>query len=228
MSGVGNDSNKTARCKPICKASLKLQISTQTKNKRTRKPEPTSRNQIAMLSGNLIYRKPKKKQAQVLSPTACGALFSARTTPQPLWNPGGTLVEPWWNPRGTLPQGRPGPPRSLSGVRPQSVQLLGNKKRKHADCSNQLSTTRPIKLRFVRRLRMCQGSEWLAGSPSSPSKRCSQWSKTLVSPRMEISERKKRKTTQNHPEMRRPRSPHCWGKKKETKKFYHPTTIPNL
>ena len=44
------------------------------------------------------------------------------------WNAGGTgtLVEPWWNPRGTLPQGHPGPPRSLSGLRPQSFQLLGN------------------------------------------------------------------------------------------------------
>ena len=46
----------------------------------------------------------KKAEAQVISPTACGALFSARTTPQPSqnlmepsWNPGGTLVEPWWN-----------------------------------------------------------------------------------------------------------------------------------
>ena len=40
----------------------------------------------------------KKKNAQVTSPTACGALSSARTTPQPSQN----LVEPWWNPRGTL------------------------------------------------------------------------------------------------------------------------------
>ena len=38
------------------------------------------------------------------------------------WNPGGTLVEPLWNPRGTLPQGRPVPPRSLSGLRPQSFR----------------------------------------------------------------------------------------------------------
>ena len=34
------------------------------------------------------------------------------------WNPRGTLVEPWWNARGTLSQGRPRPPRSLSGLRP--------------------------------------------------------------------------------------------------------------
>ena len=34
-------------------------------------------------------------------------------------------MEPWWNPRGTLPQGRPGPPRSLSGLRTHSFQLLG-------------------------------------------------------------------------------------------------------
>ena len=32
-----------------------------------------------------------------------------------------------WNPRGTLPQGRPGSPRSLSGLRPQNFQLLGKK-----------------------------------------------------------------------------------------------------
>ena len=53
--------------------------------------------------------KKKRKTTQVISPKACGALFSARTTPQPSQN----LVEPWCNPRGTLPQGSPGPPRSL-------------------------------------------------------------------------------------------------------------------
>ena len=44
------------------------------------------------------------KQALVISATSCGALFGARTTPQPSqnlvepsWNPGGTLVEPSWN-----------------------------------------------------------------------------------------------------------------------------------
>ena len=37
-------------------------------------------------------------------------------------------MEPSWKCRGTLPQGRPGPPRSLSGLRPQSFQLLGEKK----------------------------------------------------------------------------------------------------
>ena len=37
-------------------------------------------------------------------------------------------MEPWWNPGGTLPQGRPGPPRTLSGLRPHSFQLLGNNK----------------------------------------------------------------------------------------------------
>ena len=77
---------------------------------------------------------PQQKQAQVISPTARGVLV-ARTTPQPsknlvepLWNPSGTL-ELSWSPRGTLPQGRPGPPRSLSGLRPQSFQLLGKKER---------------------------------------------------------------------------------------------------
>ena len=58
--------------------------------------------------------------------------FFARTTPQPSqnlvepwWNPRGTLVGPWWNPRGTLPQGRPGHPRSLSGLRPQKLPAVG-------------------------------------------------------------------------------------------------------
>ena len=40
---------------------------------------------------------------------------------EPSWNPGGTLVEPSWN----LTSGPPRPPRSLSGLRPQSFQLLG-------------------------------------------------------------------------------------------------------
>ena len=82
----------------------------------------------------------ERKSAQGISP-ACGAL-SACTTPQPSqnlvepsWNHGGTLVEAWWkpveawwNPRGTLPRTRPGPTRSLSGLRPQSFQLLGKKR----------------------------------------------------------------------------------------------------
>ena len=68
--------------------------------------------------------------AQVITPTACGALFSARATPQPSQN----LAEPWWNPRGTLPQGRPRPPRSLSKLRPQSFQLLGKKREKTLRC----------------------------------------------------------------------------------------------
>ena len=37
---------------------------------------------------------PTLKKAQMISPTACGAVFSARTTPQSSQN----LVEPWWNP----------------------------------------------------------------------------------------------------------------------------------
>ena len=53
----------------------------------------------------------KKKRAQVISPTACGALFSARTTPQPSqnlvepsWNPGKTLVEPYLRAARTTPE----------------------------------------------------------------------------------------------------------------------------
>ncbi|CAJ1390923.1 unnamed protein product [Effrenium voratum] len=63
-------------------------------------------------------RKQYFAQAHVISPTACGAPFSARTAPQPRrtsWNPGGTLV----------PQGRPGPPRSLSGLGPQAFSCWG-------------------------------------------------------------------------------------------------------
>ena len=55
----------------------------------------------------------------MISPTACGALFSARTTPrpsqnlvEPSWNGGGTLVEPSWN----LTPGPPRTTRSLSGL----------------------------------------------------------------------------------------------------------------
>ena len=55
--------------------------------------------------------------------------ISSGDIPNSMWNPGGTLtlVEASWKPRGTLPPGRPGRPRSLSGLRPQSFQLLGNK-----------------------------------------------------------------------------------------------------
>ena len=52
---------------------------------------------------------PRRKTTRVISPTACRAPFSARTTTQPSqslveasWNPRGTLLKPWWNPRGTL------------------------------------------------------------------------------------------------------------------------------
>ena len=54
-------------------------------------------------------------------------LAPPRTTPQPSQN----LVERWWNPGQTswwnLTSGPPGPPRSLSLLRPQSFQLLGKK-----------------------------------------------------------------------------------------------------
>ena len=60
---------------------------------------------MRIVLGNTLVRFPEDKEAQVISPTACGALFSARTTPQPSqnlvepwWNPSGTAVEPWWNP----------------------------------------------------------------------------------------------------------------------------------
>ena len=37
-------------------------------------------------------------------PNSMRCSLSARTTPQPWWNRGGTLVEPWWNPGATLVQ----------------------------------------------------------------------------------------------------------------------------
>ena len=52
----------------------------------------------------------------MISPTACGALFSARTTPQPSqnlvepsWNPGEILVEPSWNLTSGPPRTTPEP-----------------------------------------------------------------------------------------------------------------------
>ena len=107
----------------------------------------------------------------------CGTFLKpARTTPQPLqnvmepwwkprrwWNPGGTggtlvergtLVEPWWNLGGTLPQGRPEPPRSLSGLRPQSFQLLGKKQLKK-------TSRRATPLTRIERIRRYPfGKEW--------------------------------------------------------------------
>ena len=44
----------------------------------------------------------------MISPTACGALFSARTTPTSR-NPGGTLVEPSWNLTSGPPRTTPEP-----------------------------------------------------------------------------------------------------------------------
>ena len=70
---------------------------------------------------NKLRRYPQQQRFLVLAPPR-----SPRRTP---WNPRGTLVEPSWNPRGTLPQGRPGSPRSLCGLRPQSFQLLGKNKK---------------------------------------------------------------------------------------------------
>ena len=57
-----------------------------------------------------LYR--MNKLGEVISPTACGAFFSARTTPQPSQN----RVEPWWNPRGILVE----PSWNLSSGSPQT------------------------------------------------------------------------------------------------------------
>ena len=47
------------------------------------------------------------------------------STPLTTVSPSGTLVEPSQNPHSTLPQSRPGPPQTLSGLRPHRIQLLG-------------------------------------------------------------------------------------------------------
>ena len=87
---------------------------------------------------------------------------------EPSWNPRGTLVEPWWNSggtlvelRGTIPQGRPG-----SGLRPQSFQLLGKRKKtdgRDKDQRRPPSLSAPysfaqLRLLLRRRLlRLCRG-----------------------------------------------------------------------
>ena len=73
---------------------------------------------------------PKKRKKQISSgdiPNSMWCSFWCSHHHAALAEPRGTLVDPWypWNPRGTLPQSRPEPPRSLSGLRPQSFQLLG-------------------------------------------------------------------------------------------------------
>ena len=70
-------------------------------------------------------------------------------------------MEPWWNPGGTLPQGRPGPPRSLSGLRPQSFQLLGKR--------NQRGTLRHTEIHKTRMARELKQPKTTSG-PSSETK----------------------------------------------------------
>ena len=76
------------------------------------------------------------KKDQVISPTACGALFSARATPQQIlversWNPGGTLVEPSWNLTSGPPRTTPQP----IWAETQSFQLLGKNNKREARTS---------------------------------------------------------------------------------------------
>ena len=83
---------------------------------------------------------PGDPDGTLMEPSSRGTL--PQTTPDhpaALAEPGGTLVEPSWNPRGTSPQGRPGPPRTLSGLRPQSFQLLGKKHLFAVPCSGRTS-----------------------------------------------------------------------------------------
>ena len=68
------------------------------------------------------------------SPTACGALFSARTTSQnlvePWWNVGGTLVEPSWNltsgPPRTTPEPISAETSKLSAAGVKNTACAGN------------------------------------------------------------------------------------------------------
>ena len=69
--------------------------------------------------GSFSSTPPPNKKHQISSgeiPNSMRCSFQCSHHPsalvEPSWN---HLVEPWWNPSGTLPQGRPGPPRSLSG-----------------------------------------------------------------------------------------------------------------
>ena len=50
-----------------------------------------------------------KKQAQVISPAACGALFQCSHHPASLAEPRGTLVEPSWNLASGSPRTTPEP-----------------------------------------------------------------------------------------------------------------------
>ena len=86
----------------------------------------------------------------MISPTECGSLFSARTTPQPSqnlvepsWNPRGTLVEPWWNPGGTLVELSwnltAGPPRTTPEpiwAETPKLSAVGEQPWVHTSCLN--------------------------------------------------------------------------------------------
>ena len=64
---------------------------------------------------------PTGSSQTTLQPSQCWWKFCGILIEPGPWNLRGTSVEPWWKPRGTLPQGCPGPPRSLSGLRPQKL-----------------------------------------------------------------------------------------------------------
>ena len=73
------------------------------------------------------------------SPTACGALFSARTTPQSSqnlvelwWNPSGTLVEPSWNLTSGPPRTTPEP---IWAETPKLSAVRGKKKASEPFCT---------------------------------------------------------------------------------------------
>ena len=95
-------------------------------------PRPSGGKRMGGKSTAEVHPSPSQNKQ---NPTACSALFSARTTPQPSQNlvqpsknPGKTLLELWRNPCRTLPQGRPGPPRSLSAETPK-LSAAGKKSR---------------------------------------------------------------------------------------------------
>ena len=86
------------------------------------------RKKAEYMYSNLSTGKPSINSGDIPNSMRC-ALCSHHPAAlaEPRGTLGGTLVEPSWNPRGTSPQARPGPPQSLSGLRPQSFQLLGKK-----------------------------------------------------------------------------------------------------
>ena len=144
---------------------VRVEICSSTRRSRKLAPRGTKCAEVAesrdrvgtpKLSGALCsFPSPQKK---IGSGDIPNSTRSRRTSWNPggtRWNLGGTLVEPWWNPRGTFPPGRPGPPRSLSGLRPQSFQLLGKKSRKRKTSPRHKTDTPTLVTKVVLLKKQC-------------------------------------------------------------------------